>query len=106
MVAVIGDVHGCYYTLQTLVDKIRSKYPLITLYCVGDLVDRGNYSVEVIEYLKNENIQFTKGNHDMMFLAYYREPFSSMEKTGCKTVQVIQLKVMNRIWKNGKNILI
>lgn len=80
MVAVIGDVHGCYYTLQTLVDKIRSKYPLITLYCVGDLVDRGNYSVEVIEYLKNENILFTKGNHDMMFLAYYRDPFSSMAK--------------------------
>lgn len=80
MIAVIGDVHGCYYTLQNLVDKIRSKYPLIKISCVGDLVDRGNYSAEVIEYIKNENIQFVKGNHDMMFYSFYRDPSSLMAK--------------------------
>ena len=39
MIAVIGDVHGCFYTLKQLVDKIRTKYPSISIYCVGDLVD-------------------------------------------------------------------
>ena len=48
MVAVIGDVHGCYYTLKQLVEKIKAKYPDISIYCVGDLVDRGNFSCEVI----------------------------------------------------------
>lgn len=80
MVAVIGDVHGCYYTLQNLVEKVRSKYPQIKIYCVGDLVDRGNYNLDVVDYLKEKNIQFTKGNHDMMFLSFYRDPGSSMAK--------------------------
>ena len=31
MVAVIGDVHGCFYTLQNLVEKIRAKYPDIKI---------------------------------------------------------------------------
>ncbi len=31
MVAVIGDVHGCYYTLKELVDKIKNKYPNIKI---------------------------------------------------------------------------
>lgn len=80
MVAVIGDVHGCFYTLQSLVEKIRSKYPQITIYCVGDLVDRGNYSLEVIDFMQSEKIAFTKGNHDMMFYSYYKDSDSSMAR--------------------------
>jgi len=80
MVAVIGDVHGCYYTLQQLVDKIKIKHPNIKIYCVGDLVDRGNYNLEVIEYLLSENIEFTLGNHDLMFYSYYKQPDSIMAK--------------------------
>ena len=41
MVAVIGDIHGCFKTLKKLVEEVRKKYPEIPLYCVGDLVDRG-----------------------------------------------------------------
>ncbi len=81
MVAVIGDVHGCYYTLKELVDKIRNKYPNIKIFCVGDLVDRGNYSFEVIEFVIAEDIKFTIGNHDYMFYSNMREPFSLMAKS-------------------------
>ncbi|KAB2843644.1 MAG: diadenosine tetraphosphatase, partial [Ignavibacterium sp.] len=48
MVAIIGDVHGCYNTLKAIFEKIRKKYPDIIIYCVGDLVDRGNFSAQVI----------------------------------------------------------
>ncbi len=78
MVAVIGDIHGCFNTLQKLVEKIRNKYPDIELYCVGDLVDRGNFSYEVIEYIKSQNIKFTPGNHDYMFYYFVNQPFSGM----------------------------
>ena len=81
MVAVIGDVHGCYHTLKELVDKIKNKYPNIEIYCVGDLVDRGNNSFEVIEYVIAEKIHFTLGNHDYMFYSNMREPFSLMAKS-------------------------
>jgi serine/threonine protein phosphatase 1 len=80
MVAVIGDVHGCIYTLRQLVDKIKNKYPTIEIFCVGDLVDRGNYSLEVIDFILAENISFTLGNHDLMFYSYYRDTHSIMSK--------------------------
>jgi serine/threonine protein phosphatase 1 len=81
MIAIIGDVHGCFYTLQSLVEKIREKYPDIAIYCVGDLVDRGNHSFEVFEYMINEKIVFTPGNHDFMFYSSFRDPNSLMAKS-------------------------
>lgn len=78
MVAVIGDVHGCFFTLQALVDKINNKYPDIRIYCVGDLVDRGRYSFEVIDFVISQNINFTAGNHDWMFYSFFKDPGSSM----------------------------
>ena len=78
MITVIGDVHGCFYTLQKLVEKIREKYPDNSIYCVGDLVDRGNFSYEVLEYVISEKIIFTSGNHDYMFYYYFKDPGSPM----------------------------
>jgi serine/threonine protein phosphatase 1 len=78
MVAVIGDVHGCLYTLQELVKKLKGLYPSIPLYCVGDLIDRGNFSYEVIEYVKDEGIKFTPGNHDYMFYYFIKKPATNM----------------------------
>jgi len=81
MVAVIGDIHGCYNTLKKLVEKIKNKYPDIKIFCVGDLVDRGNNSFEVIEYVIAEKIHYTLGNHDYMFYSNMRDPFSLMAKS-------------------------
>ena len=81
MVAVIGDIHGCYNTLKALVEKIRIQYKDIPIYCVGDLVDRGNFSSQVIEYVASEKIKFTLGNHDFMFYCNMREPFSIMARS-------------------------
>lgn len=68
MVAVIGDVHGCFYTLVDLFNKIKEKYGHIDIYCVGDLVDRGQHSYSVMKFIIDEKIKFTPGNHDYMFL--------------------------------------
>ncbi len=78
MVAVIGDIHGCYFTLKELVSQIKNKYPDIKLYSVGDLVDRGNFSYEVINFIVSEKIRFTPGNHDYMFYYFIHEPGSEM----------------------------
>ena len=78
MIAVIGDVHGCLYTLQELVKKIKSLYSSVPLYCVGDLIDRGNFSFEVLEYVNQEEIKFTPGNHDYMFYYFIKKPATNM----------------------------
>ncbi|MBZ0200455.1 MAG: metallophosphoesterase [Ignavibacteriaceae bacterium] len=78
MVAVIGDIHGCFFTLQEIVEKIKNKYADIPIYCVGDLVDRGNFSYEVVEFVKKEKIKFTPGNHDLMFYYFVKKPRTEM----------------------------
>lgn len=78
MVAVIGDIHGCFYSLQEIVRRIKKSYEDIRIYCVGDLVDRGNFSYEVVEFVKKENIIFTPGNHDLMFYYFVKKPNTEM----------------------------
>ncbi len=74
MVAVIGDIHGCHNTLIKLLSKIKKKYKSVPLYCTGDLVDRGNFNSHVIEVVKEENINFVTGNHDLMFYYTITDP--------------------------------
>ena len=64
---VIGDVHGCYYTLMELIKKLPKNSRLIF---VGDLCDRGNYSKEVIEFISSHNYECILGNHDYYMLNY------------------------------------
>ena len=88
MIAIIGDIHGCLNTLKELVDKINDKYPSIDIYCVGDLVYRGNFSYEVIEFVNSRNIRFTPGNHDYMFYFYMKQSNNQMARAwlhnGCE----------------------
>jgi serine/threonine protein phosphatase 1 len=81
MVAVIGDVHGCYNTLKKLYALILKKYPHIPVCCVGDLVDRGKYSYEVVEFVRKNKITFTAGNHDYMFYYFIKHPSSLLGRS-------------------------
>lgn len=76
MVAVIGDIHGCFFTLLELHEKIKKAFPDIQVYTVGDLVDRGNHSYEVMNFVIENNILFTPGNHDYMMYHFFKEPSS------------------------------
>lgn len=73
----IGDVHGCYNELATLIAKLQEKYDLQNqnnrLVFLGDYIDRGDSSVAVLNYLVNLKKQFNqtiflKGNHEQMLL--------------------------------------
>ncbi len=81
MIAVIGDIHGCFVTLQKLMQRLKLDYPGIDIYSVGDLVDRGNFSYEVIDYFISEKVKFTAGNHDLMFYYFMKQPSSEMGNT-------------------------
>jgi len=81
MVAVIGDIHGCFYTLRELYNKICEEYPQAKIYSVGDLVDRGRFSLETIEFIRRTGIEFTPGNHDLMFTHFFESPGSIFART-------------------------
>ena len=55
----IGDVQGCFYSFQDLLDKIsfvNSRHD--DLWLVGDIVNRGKFSLETLFwcYRKSEKI--------------------------------------------------
>jgi serine/threonine protein phosphatase 1 len=64
---VIGDVHGCFYTLKKLIARLPSEAEIIF---VGDLCDKGRYSKEVIEFVISNDYQCVKGNHEHLMQKY------------------------------------
>jgi serine/threonine protein phosphatase 1 len=75
---VIGDIHGCAKTLDALLNRLVAEYGDDRTYIfLGDYVDRGPNSKEVIDLLitfsKSNHCIFIRGNHDQMFLTYYQD---------------------------------
>jgi len=62
----IGDIHGCLAELQALLQLIKFNPTKDRLYFVGDLVNRGPYSLEVLRLIKSlPHTTITLGNHDL-----------------------------------------
>jgi serine/threonine protein phosphatase 1 len=75
---VIPDIHGCAKTLRALIeDQIKpSKYDW--LYFLGDYIDRGPSSREVVDYImylqqEDYSIRTLLGNHEDYLLKSYDE---------------------------------
>jgi bis(5'-nucleosyl)-tetraphosphatase (symmetrical) len=68
---VIGDVQGCFDSLRALVQKISFKPSRDRLWFVGDLVNRGPKSLDVLRWLMDnaDRVTCVFGNHDLHFLA-------------------------------------
>lgn len=67
---VIGDIHGCFRTLQSLLHLIRFDPRHDRLWIVGDLVNGGPDSLSVLRWAfqHQEAIQTVLGNHDVYLL--------------------------------------
>ena len=64
---IIGDIHGHYDGLMTLLEAIApGRNDMV--YFLGDLIDRGPKSSQVVEFVKNSPYQCILGNHEYMMV--------------------------------------
>jgi bis(5'-nucleosyl)-tetraphosphatase (symmetrical) len=70
----IGDIHGCYFQLMRLLDKIRFCDVDDRLWFTGDFINRGPDGLAVLRFvssLQQNQPQVVLGNHDLHLLAVY-----------------------------------
>ncbi len=71
-VYAIGDVQGCYDELQKLLEFVEFDPSLDQIWLVGDLVNRGPNSADVLRFAKKmgpDVVKVVLGNHDLHLLA-------------------------------------
>lgn len=77
-VLIIGDVHGCFYTLRSMVRE-HWRPEKDTLVLIGDLLNKGPHSVRTFKYwlkLRNlypQKVILIRGNHEQWYLDNYRQ---------------------------------
>jgi serine/threonine protein phosphatase 1 len=71
----IGDIHGCLDKLEALMGILDIELGKDTLLFVGDYIDRGPRSKEVVDYMidldrHHDHVVFLKGNHEFLLGRY------------------------------------
>lgn len=63
----IGDIQGCYHAFQALLERISFDEKTDRLWLVGDLINRGSGSLEVLRwcYAHQDSLTVVLGNHDL-----------------------------------------
>jgi len=75
---VIPDIHGCALTFRRLLEDVIRLEKNDSVYLLGDTIDRGPASKEVIDTIRHfqvdgYNFQSVRGNHEVMFLRSCRD---------------------------------
>jgi serine/threonine protein phosphatase 1 len=101
----IGDIHGCFNTFQTLLEQKIQISEGDRFILLGDYLDRGIQSKEVIDYiigLKEKGVDIVPllGNHESMLLdAYNNEGLTSkwIQNGGSETLKSFNLTSLKNI---------
>ncbi len=67
----IGDLQGCWLTLDALLHHVNYRPKQDTLWFVGDIVNRGHGSLECLRFVASPKVNavVVLGNHDLHLLA-------------------------------------
>ena len=88
---VVGDIHGCLDPLRRLLSRIQTHAAEhhmdkdVTIVFVGDLIDRGPQSAQVVEFLRTfeparMRTVFLSGNHEEIFLQSLEGDIDAMSR--------------------------
>ena len=104
---VIPDIHGCAKTLRALVEDMIKPSKHDWLYFLGDYIDRGPGSKEVIDYLiylqrEDYSLRLLMGNHEDYLVKAYDEEFKLKKILGFRQKN---LKKKEWVFHGGKQTL-
>ena len=105
---IVGDIQGCFDSLQALLKKVKFNPEKDTLYCVGDLINRGPKSLKTIRFLKDlgDSCRVVLGNHDLHLISiYYGIRSSSRKDTIAKLLKSSDAKKLIK-WLRSKPLMI
>lgn len=108
---IIGDIHGCFYTLENLISNywVKEKQQLLFL---GDYVNKGNYSLAVLAFLielrqnYGDQVILLKGNNEVLFEEKFRKKDSNFKgkkfkKIGLDFISTLDfLNHLPHFWEN------
>lgn len=99
---VIGDVHGCFESLKALLNQIEDieNHDVCML---GDLIDRGPKSKQVVDFVIENEFKCILGNHEFMFCKVVEDPWEysywleyggneTLASFDCKTIEEFKEK--------------
>ena len=70
---IMSDIHGHYTEFEKMLEKIKFTEN-DTMYILGDIIDRGNENVKMIEYvMAHENVHMIVGNHEDLCIHAYTD---------------------------------
>ncbi len=86
---VVGDTHGCLDELQTLLNEAALDLSQDRLVLLGDYIDRGPKSYELLQYLRTlQNVHgkykviLLRGNHEQMAIEYLEKDNANWQYNG------------------------
>lgn len=77
----VGDVHGCFGLLDSLLAHVDFDAAVDRLFSVGDLIDRGPDSDQAGEWLVQPWFHAIRGNHELMLLDAVRSEAGRLQAT-------------------------
>ncbi len=101
----VGDIHGCFESLTELVENIIHLQKSDKLILLGDYIDRGDKSKEVVDYIielqeKGFDVISLMGNHEAMLIdAFENEKNTSkwIQNGGTETLKSFGISSLKNI---------
>jgi len=109
---VISDIHGCFQTFRHLLEKIIKPTEEDQVYLLGDYINKGPGSKDVLDYLialkEEKNVKLLRGNHEQVLLNIIDDKISNFdlyEKGGIHTMQSFGINHPKELPKKYQNFL-
>ncbi|UZE19928.1 metallophosphoesterase [Pseudomonas sp. B21-054] len=64
----VGDIHGHFKLLTEALDKVNFNSEVDRVFSVGDLIDRGPDSIDILNWLEKPWFHAVRGNHEHMLI--------------------------------------